>query len=388
LRFRTVIWSFTATLGLLLGVGAAWLLLLPTRPEQSGGPPILADEYEAIVAALRPPKRQRPAIAIIGVNEGTEVTDYLMPYGILRRAEIADVFAVAPSRGPVSLYPALTVMPSATLDEFNSRYPGGADYVIVPAMHRDDDPTALGWIRGQAAKGATIIGICAGAKVVAQAGLLDGRVATTHWYYVDELRKRHPTIRYVPDRRLVVDRGVATTTGITASMPAALTLIEAIAGKAKALEVARDLGLGDWDLGHDSQAFAFTRDFALTAIRNRTVLWAQEELAIEITSGVDEVSLALAADAWSRTFRSRAVTFARAPGPVSSRNGIQILPDGVATNRPPNRVLPSVGDRPPAAALDVTLREIAARYGERTADFVATQLEYVPAGPVGGRDSD
>src|SRR4051794_9970725 len=98
-------------------------------------------------------------------------------------------------------------------------------------MSRDDEPAVLQWIRRQAAKGAVVIGVCAGAKVVANAGLLDGRRATTHWYHLRELRERHPAIRYVPDRRFVVDRGVATTTGISASIPMSLTLIEAIAGR-------------------------------------------------------------------------------------------------------------------------------------------------------------
>jgi transcriptional regulator GlxA family with amidase domain len=69
--------------------------------------------------------------------------------------------------------------------------------------------------------------------------LLDGKRATTHWYYLKELRGEHPTIRYVADRRLVVDGAVATTTGITASMPMSLTLIEAIAGRDKAQAVGR-----------------------------------------------------------------------------------------------------------------------------------------------------
>ena len=122
-------------------------------------------------------------------------------------------------------------------------------------MSRDDDPAVLHWIRSQAAKGAIIIGVCAGAKVVGAAGLLDGKRATTHWYYLEELRSKHPTIRYVANRRLVVDRGVATTTGVTASMPMSLTLIEAIAGRERAEAVARDLGLTHWDARHDSGAF-------------------------------------------------------------------------------------------------------------------------------------
>ena len=107
-----------------------------------------------MLAALKPPKRQRPLIAIIGINDATEATDYLMPYGILRRADVADVVPLATEPGPVKLYPALTVEPQATVAEFDAQHPEGADFVIVPAMSRDDDPAVLAWLRSQAAKGA------------------------------------------------------------------------------------------------------------------------------------------------------------------------------------------------------------------------------------------
>jgi putative intracellular protease/amidase len=243
-------------------------------------------------------------------------------------------------------------------------------------MSRDDDPAALQWIRSQAATGAVIVGVCAGAKVVGNAGLLEGRRATTQWYYLRELRDKHPAIQYVRDRRLVVDRGVATTTGITASMPMSLTLIEAIAGRDKAEAVSRDLGLTRWDARHDSDAFQFTRPFALTAIGNTLAFWDREQLGIELMPGVDEVSLALVADAWSRTFRSRAVTFAGAAGAQQTRNGLRILPHQVAADWPAERRLPAIGDLPPAKALDQALLGIEARYGMPTADFVAMQLEY------------
>jgi transcriptional regulator GlxA family with amidase domain len=113
-------------------------------------------------------------------------------------------------------------------------------------MSRDDDPAALQFIKDQSAKGALIIGVCFGAKVVAETGLLDNKRATTHWFALQELRKKHPTMQYVADRRLVVDHGVATTTGSTASIPMSLTLIEAIGGRDKAAAVARDIGLDYW----------------------------------------------------------------------------------------------------------------------------------------------
>ncbi|OAF06028.1 transcriptional regulator [Bradyrhizobium centrolobii] len=375
MSWRILAWSGLGCVALLLAIGGAWLFLLPGSPVRGTAPAISREESEATLAALKPPKRQRPLIAIVGINDMSETTDYLMPYGILARADVADVLTLATQPGPVTLYPALKVQPHATIAQFDAAHPDGADYVIVPAMTREDDAVALEWIKAQAAKGAIIIGVCVGAKVVANAGLLDGKRATTHWYSVRDLQK-HSAIRYVADRRLVVDRGVATTTGITASMPMALTLIEAIAGRAKAEAVARDIGLAEWDARHRSDAFRFTRPFALTAIANTLAFWSPEQLGIALTPGIDEVSLALIADAWSRTYRSRALTFAATADAQPSRGGLGILPDRVAADWPAKHTLPATVALPPAKALDQTLVAIDARYGPRTADFVAMQLEY------------
>jgi putative intracellular protease/amidase len=353
----------------------SWLFSLPL-PRSAALSPIPSAETDATLAALKPPKRQRPLVAVIGINDATETTDYVMPTGILRRADIADVIILATQPGPVTLFPALKVEPQATIDDFDAHHPDGADYVIVPAMSRDDDPIVLRWLRSQASKGAVIIGVCAGAKVVAAAGLLDGKRATTHWYYLGELRKRHPLMIYVKDRRLVADGKVVTTTGITASMPAALTLIEAIAGRAKAEAVARDIGLQHWDARHDSSAFRFTRPFATTVLGNILTFWNRETFGLELSPGIDEVSLALFADAWSRTYRSKALTFAAREEALPTRGGFRIIPDRVAANWPSQTLLPAVGDRPPAPALDGALSAIARRYGMRTSEVVAMQLEY------------
>jgi putative intracellular protease/amidase len=376
MKKRLVLWGGLGVAALLATIGAAWILSLPPAPDIDAAPTIAKEEADAMLAALKPPKRQRPLIAIIGINDATETTDYLMPYGILRRADVADVVALATKPGPVTLYPAFKVVPDMTATDFDTRHPDGADYVIVPAMSRDDDPAVLQWIRNQAAKGAIVVGVCAGAKVVGAAGLLDGKQATTHWYYLDELREKHPAIRYVADRRLVVDRGIATTTGITASMPMALTLIEAIAGRDRAEAVAHDLGLRHWDTRHESDAFLFTRSFALTAIRNTLAFWNREQLGIDLRPGADEVSLALVADAWSRTYRSRSVTFARTEDALETRSRIRIIPDKVAMSWSAEHLLPAIGSQRPAQALDQALQGIAARYGIPTADLVAMQLEY------------
>jgi hypothetical protein len=159
-------------------------------------------------------------------------------------------------------------------------------------------------------------------------------------------------------------------------MPMMLTLIEAIAGRDKAEAVAVDLGLTGWDARHDSDAFIFSRPFAMTALGNVLAFWNRERFGIALTPGIDEVSLALVAHAWSRTYRSRAVTFSATAGAVETLNGLRIVPDEVAAIWSGDERLPEIGRRRPADALDETLRAIATRYGTPTAEVVAMQLEY------------
>jgi len=372
---RYVIWGGLALIALPLAGFGLWLATLPAATAVAIAPAIPQAEVDATLAALKPPKRARPLIAVISLNDATETTDYIMPAGILRRADIANVAMLSTEPGPVELYPALKVEADATIGAFDAAHPDGADYVIVPAMSRDDDPTVTAWLRKQARSGAIIIAVCAGAKVAAAAGLLDDKRATTHWYYRGELLERHPSIRYIPDRRIVVDVRVATTTGISASMPTALTLIEAIAGRQKAVQVAESLGLESWDARHASDAFVFTRPFATTVMINSLAFWRRDSFGISLEPGMDEVSLALVADAWSRTYRSRAETFAATPAAVVTLGGLRLLPDEAASKHT-GSPLPFDESKPAVEAVNAALNVIGERYGRATADVVAMQLEY------------
>jgi transcriptional regulator GlxA family with amidase domain len=335
-----------------------------------------ASEHAQTIAALAAPKRTRPLVAVLGLNDGTETTDYLVPYAVLREAGIFDVVALATSPGPLALMPALTVRPQETIAEFDARAPDGADYVIVPAMHRPDDPDVAAWIREQAAKGATIVGVCDGALVLAAAGLLDGRRATGHWYSTAGLQKRHPTMRWVPDRRYVADRGVATTTGVTASIPISLALVEAVGGRAQAETVARELGVGGWNAAHESGAYRLTARHVATAAANLLAVWSHETIGVPVDAGVDEIALALTADAWSRTWRSQAVTVAATRSPLTTRRGLTLVPDREAGPGVCDHMLAPVQAQHPARALDASLDDLAHRYGQGTVAFVALQLEY------------
>ena len=99
MSLASVLLSSVAAVALFLIAGATWVLSLPSTSADAVAPSIAKEEADGIIAALKPPKRVRPLIAIIGINDATETTDYLMPYGILRRADIADVYLLSFSGG-------------------------------------------------------------------------------------------------------------------------------------------------------------------------------------------------------------------------------------------------------------------------------------------------
>ncbi|MET0532989.1 MAG: DJ-1/PfpI family protein, partial [Steroidobacter sp.] len=293
------------------------------------------------------------------------------PHAGLHRSGVVDVHAVATRIGRVQLYPALEVEVTEDLAGFDQAFPAGADYVIVPAMSNDNDPAATSWLKQQAEKGARIIGVCAGGLVVANAGLLDGRQFATHWYYRNKLLEAHPTAKYVPHRRYLIDGNVATTTGITASVPMLLALIESIGGRERARALADELGVESWSPQHDSSKFGLNTERRWNYILARIAFWQHDQWSVDVSDGMDDVALALAADAWSRT--GRVSVAASAAGPVELRSGMTLVAQPTGQDIPR---LPLDAALKPIQQLERTLCEISERFGDARRDRVTMELEY------------
>jgi len=120
----------------------------------------------------------------------------------------------------------------------------GADTVIVPGYEDIDTPPpadVLDALRAAHAGGARLVSICVGAFALAAAGLLDGRPATTHWQYADQLRRRHPKVEVVLNRMYVDDGDILSSAGVTAGLDLCLHLIRRDQGPAAANARARAL---------------------------------------------------------------------------------------------------------------------------------------------------
>lgn len=332
-----------------------------------------AGNFTAIPTFQARAGRVKPIIVVIADNRFTELTDYVVPYSVLQQANIADVFALGMQEGAIQMFPALRLRAQLSALQFDTLHPTGADYVIVPAVHYSDDPALLAWVREQAKKGATIVGICDGVWVLAHAGLLEHKQAVGHWYSFDDIAKQFPRTQFIKNKRFLADGKIVTSTGVSASLPASMALVEAIAGKAKANAVAAELGITDLTTTHRSADFKLSGQHLWTASWNWLSFCGKDKFVTPLTTAVDELRLALTADAFSRTYRSSVWTYANES--VTSLRGLHILPDMTQANS--EDVLPDLPtDLPPGQTLDWALQQIAQRYGERSASFVALQMEY------------
>ncbi len=122
---------------------------------------------------------------------------------------------------------------------------GPIDTLVVPAaapfMGETVDEEILRPIRRLSKRSRRVASVCAGAFLLAHAGLLDGKRATTHWRECDRLARLFPEIEVEPDVIFVQDGPVFTSAGVTAGLDLALALVEADLGRKMSLEVARNL---------------------------------------------------------------------------------------------------------------------------------------------------
>lgn len=133
---------------------------------------------------------------------------------------------------PVRTTSGLTLVPDGTLDGATAPHT-----LVVPGGHgsRRPDPRLTDWLRRHGPRADRLVSVCTGAALLAAAGLLDGRRATTHWAYSDRLARDHPAVEVDPDPIYVRDGHVATSAGVTAGIDLALALVEEDLGREAAL---------------------------------------------------------------------------------------------------------------------------------------------------------
>jgi len=115
------------------------------------------------------------------------------------------------------------------------------------------DTQLVRWLANQSSKSRRTASVCTGAFLLAAAGVLDGRRATTHWFAAPQLQRQHPRVRVDPEPIFVRDGRIWTSAGVTAGMDLALALVEEDLDRDAALTIARHLVLFLRRPGNQSQ---------------------------------------------------------------------------------------------------------------------------------------
>ena len=181
--------------------------------------------------------------------------------------------------------------PVATADDFSLGVARGlselawAQTIIVPGtLNRVAvDARVLEALRAAAARGARLVSICTGAFVLAEAGLLDGRDATTYWWRAEEFAARFPDVRLDPDVLYVDDGDVLTSAGLAAGIDLCLHLIRRDFGAAAANEAARRVVVAPFRSGGQAQFITAPVPRADDQSLAATRAWASERLDTRLT---------------------------------------------------------------------------------------------------------
>ncbi|MDX6664387.1 MAG: hypothetical protein QOG68_593 [Solirubrobacteraceae bacterium] len=182
---------------------------------------------------------------VIVVFDSLQALDAVGPAEVFSQAErlLPGSYAVELAGTGASTTSGLTLAPVTALADCHGRL----DTLMVAGGEgvRDAmlDTALVDWVRDAATRSRRVTSVCSGAFVLARAGLLDGRRATTHWESCALLARRFPAVTVEPDRIYVRDGNVATSAGVTAGMDLALALVEEDLGGAVAMDVARRLVL-------------------------------------------------------------------------------------------------------------------------------------------------
>lgn len=184
-----------------------------------------------------------------------EVLDFAGPYEVFTTASRVhqqdqpgssgpfNVFTVARDAGTVRARAGLHVMPDFTFDDHPP-----IDLLIIPGGVVDAElkiPAVGEWIKQTQERTKLTASVCTGAFLLAQAGLLDGHSATTHWMDIEEMRSLFPGVTVLENRRWVDEGTVVTSAGISAGIDMSLHLVERLAGRELALKTARRMEF-DW----------------------------------------------------------------------------------------------------------------------------------------------
>jgi putative intracellular protease/amidase len=326
-------------------------------------------------------------VAVVVGKTGSVVSDVLLPYEAFARSPRFFVYTVSERRAAAPLSGGVQLVPERTFADVDARAAPEPDVIVVPAVVDpvgSNEAALRGWLTRQAGRGAYILGVCAGVKVLAASGLLDGRRATSFWKNLGSLREDYPRVRWMAGQRYVEDGRIITTAGVTSGLVGALRVVELLAGSAEAETAGRALAYPGWSPGAPTtiveQRLAISD---LPYALNAAFPWFRPVVGVGLVDGVAESDVAAVFEVYAGTsFATRTVPIG--PGrTVTTKHGVLLLTEPADDTAPTvdRLIVPGVERPDPALArwaagrdLDVTVPHATRVAGEFPFDPVLRDL--------------
>lgn len=214
------------------------------------------------------------------------------------------------SRGKGCIYErnGFSITASQSFDELE----GSVDTLIIQAADDHDeclhDEQFIGWIKMMGKNVRRIVSACTGSFILAEAGLLDGKQATTHWAAAEDFRARYPEVRLTPERIHVKSGNIHTAAGVTAATDLAIALVEEDLGSELARRVAQAMVVFMKRPGNQAQFFASSTQSVTEQRLDAFAEYIQEHLSedLRLETLADHFNLSLRS--FNRQFRKRVGT--------------------------------------------------------------------------------
>jgi AraC family transcriptional activator FtrA len=298
--------------------------------------PVQSPAYSGALPEPPPLDPSRKIAVVVSGPRGVEIGDAMEAYEVLARSDVYNVYTVAPERKPLSLNPGPTLggssidfIPHFSFADYDAQIGRAPDLIAIPyfdpAYTPDGDAETLDWIRTHFGSTTTILGICSGNIILADTGLVAGRNATTNTGTFDRVQAASPTTNWLHNLRYVDDGNIVTASNLTSGIAGALHVVDREAGRAKALDVARQIGYTHTEV-LDEPRFDPTDEGLTLRLADAALSGPTERLGVLMYDGITELGLSGIVDPVLGSFSARTYGMAPEHRIVRTRNGLDLLP--------------------------------------------------------------
>jgi putative intracellular protease/amidase len=353
----------------------------------------------------------KPTAVVVLGSEGANAADVLVPYEVLASTGAFNVYTAASQRRPVPLGGNLDLVPDLTFGQLAERQPATPDVIVVPELRdggKRGADSVVAWLQQQRAQGdPLLVSVCVGAGVLAEAGLLDGRPATSHWLGLIGLRRNYPAVRWQEGVRYVDDGDAITAAGVLSGVDGALRVVERMVSPAAAERAAQAVSWPDYSPG---VAAPIPRSRPaptdVVGLLSAGYRWDRPTTGVLLTNGVGETELASAFRPYTvLSYLARPLAVTADGRPIRSRHGLTfapradltaaapaldrlLVPGAEAARRAaadglslPDGLAPVYLHHQPGFPFDGALSDIARTWDVATAGWVAKTLQYPATNP-------